>query len=93
MKGQKFYKHMEGNVLYSGQWKSAQTERELSVETKTVWVLESSPEGICNHLSSITVRFFFFFFFSNFNVVDLYKQRVCLLSSQRPGVALYFLVS
>ena len=49
---------MEGNVLYSGQWKSAQTERELSVETKTVWVLESSPEGICNHLSSLTVSFF-----------------------------------
>ena len=54
---------------------------------KIVWVLGSSPEGICNLLPSLTVSFLVFL---NFHAVDHCKLHVCLLSSQWPCVAIYF---
>ena len=57
LKGKSSINIWRENASCSGQQKPTQTERELSVETKTVWVLGSSPEGICNHLSSLTVIF------------------------------------
>ena len=75
------------NASCSEQQKPVKTEREPCVETERVWVLGSSPEGICNHLYSLTVSFFFFFL--NFHSVDRCTLRVRLLSSQRPCVALH----
>ena len=78
------------NALCSGQQKPTQREREPYVETNTVWTLRSSPEGICNHVSSLTVIFVVVVGCFKFFILLIAESCLFVYSSQRPRVALYF---